>query len=84
MSSIFEKNKAHVISAINTALARRIYELSKGRKNKLLASKAITDLRDKKTKFRETKDMLQKLESTKSVMATELEVLRSGKNNVFN
>ena len=65
------------------ALGRRIYELRKGRKNKMLATKAITDLREKKSKYRESKEMVQKLESTKSVMVSEIEILRSGNVNSY-
>ena len=70
-------SEARTFEAIAGSVARRLYELRKGHRNKLSASLAMDELKSKKSKYHEAKERLEKVESSRSVMANEIEVLRS-------
>ena len=74
--NVFAAAEVKVMQTISTTVARRLYELTRGHKNKLAAGQAIDELKSKKTKFQELQDKLSQVESARSIMANEIEILR--------
>lgn len=76
LSKLYIKTEAEVMKAVALGVGRRIFELRRGRKNKLAAAQTFDELKARKTKFRETQEVMESLESARSVMTNEIEVLR--------
>ena len=74
--NVFAAAEVKVMQTISTTVARRLYELTRGHKNKLAAGQAIDELKNKKTKYQEMKDKLSQVESARSIMVNEIEILR--------